>query len=290
MKKLMIISTSRERGCNKKVGSQQERIHQVCALLPTQIRSLILLLPLMTDGPDEARPITKTSGSLGIFFFWKKKKIFPFFLWFVRANTFHTGGMKGEKKKEKKKKSRLLMIVSARVTDFIHHSGQLGLHFLNIPFGQKNIVEGNATDPRKKRRAITSISALLFWLKMGMHTIRRTATNSTRQVPCWDVSTFTGHLVAGIIYLIASQRLKDRYLAKQEFETCVVGWSFKDKFSKILNEIVKKLPPPLCWDWAVDPIIRGENFIVKFTKNFYNFKITGTFWIWYNSNFRMRGN
>ena len=79
MKKLMIISTSRERGCNKKVGSQQERIHQVCALLPTQIRSLILLLPLMTDGPDEARPITKTSGSLGIFFFLEKKKIFPFF-------------------------------------------------------------------------------------------------------------------------------------------------------------------------------------------------------------------
>ena len=160
------------------------------------------------------------------------------------------------------------MIVSARVTDFIHHSGQLGLHFLNIPFGQKNIVEGNATDPRKKRRAITSISALLFWLKMGMHTIRRTATNSTRQVPCWDVSTFTGHLVAGIIYLIASQRLKDRYLAKQEFETCVVGWSFKDKFSKILNEIVKKLPPPLVLRLSCGPHNKRRKFYFKIHKNF----------------------
>ena len=287
MKKLMIISTSRERGCNKKVGSQQERIHQVCALLPTQIRSLILLLPLMTDGPDEARPITKTSGSLGIFFFWKKKKYSPFFMICQGKHIPHRWH---EGRKKKKKKSRLLMIVSARVTDFIHHSGQLGLHFLNIPFGQKNILEGNATDPRKKRRAITSISALLFWLKMGMHTIRRTATNSTRQVPCWDVSTFTGHLVAGIIYLIASQRLKDRYLAKQEFETCVVGWSFKDKFSKILNEIVKKLPPPLVLRLSCGPHNKRRKIYLKIHKKFYNFKITGTFWIGYNPNFRMRGN
>ena len=104
MKKLMIISTSRERGCNKKVGSQQERIHQVCALLPTQIRSLILLLPLMTDGPDEARPITKTSGSLGIFFFWKKKKYSPFFMICQGKHIPHRWH-EGRKKKRKRRRN-----------------------------------------------------------------------------------------------------------------------------------------------------------------------------------------
>ena len=41
------------------------------------------------------------------FFFSGKKKNIPLFLWFVRANTFHTGGMKGEKRKGKEEEIQI---------------------------------------------------------------------------------------------------------------------------------------------------------------------------------------
>jgi hypothetical protein len=55
------------------------------------------------------------------------------------------------------------MIVSARVTDFIHHSGQLGLHFLNILFSflAEKYLEGNARSGPPKTDLQLDASRLL---------------------------------------------------------------------------------------------------------------------------------